>query len=425
MKKLAAGILSACILAGGGLGVANWTGTFAPSETIALPESTVSIISSDEIIVNPDDALGEIDISELPYFQRQESQSDNNPSTTPPTSPQNPGSSSSTTVKDDEDESAQVPLPTTRTVAAGTVAGNQDTYLPPLETPQEAPQGPQSGYVVTGDIEDTIQALQLTEHGRGLFLGAAPEYMPTREAMQSVCNIDWTDTYRGCYTGHEHKIVTLATDIETLQSTKHVIMAHELLHAAWRYYSAEKRETLTKEINSFLETLPEDAEVFRRIEVYDPEKSDIPNEYHSFLGTVEIDLSPYLENHYAKYFKNRKNIVVLYREFGQLVQSYLDNIESLNYQAAYDAYTSERDAYTIEREVLKADADYFNANHSTYDRETYERERAALVARVEVSDAWQARLGKQYDDLELLWAQYNLIYDEYRALLEDYNSVYR
>lgn len=303
----------------------------------------------------------------------------------------------------------------------------QDASLPLWEDPKEAPQGGQDGYKITPEIEDTIQALQLTDYGRGLFLGASPEYVSSREAMQEICEIEGEmgDRYRGCYTGYEHRIVTLATDIEVLQSVKNVIMAHELLHAAWRYYSEEKREELTTEIDTFLETLPEDAEVFDRISTYDTEeKSDIPNEYHSFLATVEMDLSPYLEDHYSTYFKNRKNVVTLYRAFDKLAKSYLDDIEALDYQGAYDAYMAERDAYRSEREILNEDIRYFNANNSTYSREKAKEEEAALVARVEEIDARKARLGEQYDILKDLLEEHNLLVTEHAALIKKYNSVY-
>lgn len=307
--------------------------------------------------------------------------------------------------------------------AKGNYAGNPDTYKPPPAANQTAPLSPPSGYKASTEILATIEDLGLTSYGAKLFIGASPEYVD-KVKLRSTCNIDWTNTYRGCYMGTPHRILTIGTNIASLESVKNVIMAHEMLHAAWRYYPKSKRDELTKEMAAFVKTLPADSEVNRRIAIYDKEKADIPNEYHSFLGTVEMTLSPYLEKHYATYFKDRKAIVNMYNEFDNQIASFEAQKDSLQYVQKAQVYVTDVTAYNASNQKLLDDVAYFNANATSYTREKYETDRAALVQRLDLGKAEFSRLEGLKAELDYLKTEYNRINDEHRKFYDDYASVY-
>lgn len=115
----------------------------------------------------------------------------------------------------------------------------------------------------------------------------------------------------GCYYYLLDRVTgTIRTEeILAIGSSQDVLtFGHELLHAAYVTFSQQTLEKLHEELDKVYSAnksqLDKSLQPYKRIS-----KSEKLNELHSFIGTEVDELTPYLEEHYAQYFKNRSKLV--------------------------------------------------------------------------------------------------------------------
>lgn len=157
------------------------------------------------------------------------------------------------------------------------------------------------------EVQAVRDNLELTAEGDLLYRASQPEILAA-EAFNSACHKVSKELtiVLGCYT--QQRFYVYDVDDSRLDGIKEVTAAHELLHAAYERLSEKERSTLglllektAAAINDerFQETLA----IYQRAE-----PAHIRNELHSILGTEIAVLPKELEDHYARYFKNRHKI---------------------------------------------------------------------------------------------------------------------
>jgi hypothetical protein len=87
-----------------------------------------------------------------------------------------------------------------------------------------------------------------------------------------------------------------------------VAIAHELLHAAYERMTVPDRAKINEMVEKQL-AKTNDPDLTARLKVYEQtEPGNQDNELHSIFGSEYQNLSPELENYYAKYFNKRAMI---------------------------------------------------------------------------------------------------------------------
>ncbi len=151
--------------------------------------------------------------------------------------------------------------------------------------------------------------LNLTSRGMRIFNASHPS-LEDSEKFNQVCNSHNADiSLLGCYT--EGKIYVYEIKEEQLRAANKVTMAHEFLHAVWERLPGWERSKVERWLG---EVYNERREWFdEELETYD--ETDRLEEVYARAGTKLETLPEDLEQHYAKYFRERGQIVAYYQEY--------------------------------------------------------------------------------------------------------------
>jgi hypothetical protein len=266
------------------------------------------------------------------------------------------------------------------------------------------------------DVAAIAALTGMSEEGELIYRASTPEIEDDDDFNQH-CAIEG-GAVLGCY--YEGNVYVYAVTDERLAGTVEVTAAHEMLHAAYERLSPDERERVDALVDDAIATIPDDDPIFDDLELYAPAQH--ADEWHSRLGTEFAELSPALEEHYARYFDDRPKVVelhvqatALFNELRAQIEALVEEIDALDpvldariakYEAAIDAYN--------------ADVDSFNAraaNGSFSSQQQFDQERAVLVARGAALDAEGDALDAEID-------RYNGLVEQLTALDADYAELY-
>lgn len=222
--------------------------------------------------------------------------------------------------------------------------------------------------------------LDLTDDGRRIFRATQP-LVESSDDFNEHCNShDAEVSLLGCYT--DGKIYIYEIQMSQLESANKVTAAHELLHAAWERMGKRERN----QVSEWLQQLYQDRREWfdSELEVYD--EADKIEEMYTRAGTKLADLPEELEAHYAKYFRNRAQIVQFYQDYEapflalQLEMDELaDKIDTIGQRIE-----TERELYLQDLADLDVRIDQFNqcaATANCFSTEAeFTRRRSALLA---------------------------------------------
>jgi hypothetical protein len=165
----------------------------------------------------------------------------------------------------------------------------------------------------------------MSDTGKKLFYVGTPE-ITTGENFNSKCREREETKVLGCivasqtaglslFNGNSYEIYILDVKEPSLKGIQEVTSAHEMLHAAYDRLSNAERQKLDAEIQRVYQNTSNE-NLRNTVEAYaEQDSSIVNNELHSLLGTEIANLSPELEEHYAKYFSDRSKVVKLYQEY--------------------------------------------------------------------------------------------------------------
>ncbi len=142
----------------------------------------------------------------------------------------------------------------------------------------------------------------MNDTGKRLFLRLSPS-LADQDSIKQLCG----DKKLGCTVGRN--IYILKNTNETEFNTTIVTAAHEMLHVAYSRLSSTEKDRLASLIDAELQRT--DANKIKdKLSGYPAE--DYYNEAHSYIGSELSNISPDLEQYYAKYFYNRSKSTQAY-----------------------------------------------------------------------------------------------------------------
>jgi chromosome segregation ATPase len=254
-------------------------------------------------------------------------------------------------------------------------------------------------YEPPAEIVELANRAQLNEISRRTFYLADPKIDDKLE-FNTHCPIGEESLVLGCFTG---KIYILRVERKELQKVMEVTAAHEMLHAVYYRFSASEKDTLNHQLDSFFATIDDKKlrDLIAQYEKNDP--SSRHDEMHAIFATQIEKLSPELESHYKKYFKNRAAVVTAYKDYEAVFENYQKRIKQL-----------EVDINSVRNQLSELEADLAakRAEIETVNRQL-ERHR-----KNNDFDAYNALVPKQ----NRLVREYNGMVSTYRDLVTLYNA---
>ena len=175
---------------------------------------------------------------------------------------------------------------------------------------------------VPEEIKEMADRLGLTAEAKRILYRYRPEIFASASDEGYLCarDVELADNLliSGCFAVEEEKIFLL--EGPGIEST----LIHEFLHAVYQENYRLDRERLT-DINRLLEGvyteneewLEEIISIYEDLHSHNDGEFDALsryNELHSWVGVAVEDLPEELEEHYARYFKDRRLVIDAYRE---------------------------------------------------------------------------------------------------------------
>ena len=202
--------------------------------------------------------------------------------------------------------------------------------------------------------------LKLTKQGSDILYASQPKLEDGQAFNNSCQSAERTAAILGCY--YMRRVYVYDVTNNELAEAEEVTTAHEMLHAAYERLNAFDRNRIDELIDAEYNRLQGDSKVQQLMEYYKKaEPSALTNELHSILGTVVADLSPELEDYYARYFTDRQHVVdvnnsyyAVFAEVEAEAKELTAKIDALdkqvkadknNYQAAVDQLKLDIQAY--------------------------------------------------------------------------------
>lgn len=163
-------------------------------------------------------------------------------------------------------------------------------------------------FTPSSEISAIHDNLKLTKQGSDILYASQPR-LEDGQAFNSSCqSAERTAAILGCY--YMRRVYVYDVTNDELAEAEEVTTAHEMLHAAYERLHVFDRERIDKLIDAEYRRLQGDDKIQQLMEYYKKaEPSALTNELHSILGTVIADLSPELEDYYARYFTDRQHVV--------------------------------------------------------------------------------------------------------------------
>lgn len=173
-------------------------------------------------------------------------------------------------------------------------------------------------YRATPEVAAITDPLGLTKEGKRLVARSNPDILH-KKAFNEACQTQAEELELGCY--YRNRVYVLFIESPELAPEMHAVMAHELLHVAWARLSRKEREVLGVELNRIYATMGQDAGLASRMAAYrKSQPGQETNELHSILGTEYRSLSPLLERHYSRYFRDRGAVVAQHEKFERVFE---------------------------------------------------------------------------------------------------------
>ena len=267
-------------------------------------------------------------------------------------------------------------------------------------------------YKPDSEILKTENKIKPTTNAKTIFYASNPKVEDSEEFNKNCKNREEDSAILGCYKSGEIHLYDVKNS--KLDGIKEVTAAHELLHAIWERMNLSERDKIGKLLDAEYERV-KDADFEKLMQSYDrTEPGERINELHSLIGTEQLEISKELEEHYAKFFKNR-------REIAQIYQSYNKNFKDLKNRS--EALTAELEKmkpeieqstkkYSEDSKELEGDIAEFNNDAKTGKYETqaeFNADRAKLLQRIR--------------NLETSRLKINNLVNSYNSKINEFNEV--
>lgn len=169
-------------------------------------------------------------------------------------------------------------------------------------------------YQPSARMAEIKQNIRLTPSGDFLFQASQPE-INTASEFNVNCeqNKETNNPIVGCY--YKDRIYVFDVNNHELSGIEETTAAHELLHAVYKRLPDLDRQKIDSELESVYQRV-KTPDLIKRMAYYEKtEPGERKNELHAILGTEFSELSPLLEDHYARYFVSRSDVVKYYENY--------------------------------------------------------------------------------------------------------------
>lgn len=268
----------------------------------------------------------------------------------------------------------------------------------------------------TPTLEEYATLAGLSAEGRFVFYASRPEIVAP-ERFDLFCSFDETGLgVLGCFTLADGRIFLYDVTNPELADYEIVVAAHEMLHAAWDRLSAIEQEALAALLEADFTGLGPEHELVERIAAYEElnPTSRIP-ELYAILGTEIVELSPALEEHYARYFDDRSLTTALYAQVAAVFDNLEERLTQLSDEldARYADIEADQATYAASAAGLERDITTFNERAGRpggyTSQSEFESDRRSLLDRQSALDAERKAI--------------NTAVDEYNALLQELEEL--
>lgn len=183
------------------------------------------------------------------------------------------------------------------------------------------------------EASTVAERLSLTPEGERLYRASRAEVQTANDFNRSCSGVHRELTIvLGCYT--QQRIYVFQVTDERLEGAVEVTAAHELLHAAYERLSGGERERLDGLLSEAAKQVTA-GRLADTIALYSGTVPDhLANELHSLLGTEKAELSEELEAHYARYFRDRQEIVAFAQQYSAVFAQLEQEIKAYDAQLA-------------------------------------------------------------------------------------------
>lgn len=271
------------------------------------------------------------------------------------------------------------------------------------------------GYTPPAEIAKFATDDTMNDKTRRLYYANHPE-LEGREEFSTDCRSAEKTIVLGCYIPGRGIFLFKITD-PRLDGVMQVTAAHETLHAAYDRLSGSEKAKVVKMIDDFRPKIT-NTRILDTLENYKKSGADINNELHSILGTEVRDLTPELEEYYAKYFSNRKAVVGFSEKYEQVFSERKQKI------AQYDARLEDlkNQINSLEAE-LKADENYLTMERNRLESLLANGERESYNAGVRGFNASINAYNRKVGLIRSLIEQFNTIVAERNAIATEENEL--
>jgi hypothetical protein len=247
-----------------------------------------------------------------------------------------------------------------------------------------------SNYQAPPEVSELATQANMTDEGRRAFYLNTPTVEVQKDGLNLCASHDNKNTIvLGCYVSGKGIYIQKVTD-QRLAGTMQVTAAHEMLHAIYHnHLSFQERSEIDQELKRVFANL-NNPRLKSLIQIYrDRSPGQVSSELHSFLGTEVAQLSPKLEQHYAKYLSNRSTLVALAQKNEllfvgiedkaggikkqiQVLKAQIDNREKTisdllsAMRSSSVVSVDQQRLYNSHVEVIKQETDYYNQLVDTY-----------------------------------------------------------
>lgn len=282
-------------------------------------------------------------------------------------------------------------------------------------------------YHPTAEVTAVAQRTAFTDSGLFTFYAVRPEIETGQQFNTNCGHKEQGTAILGCYV-NDHIYLYNVTD-SRLNGIKEVTAAHEMLHAVYQRMSEDERTQVNALVESEYKKLSNDPAYTERMAFYArTEPGERDNELHSIIGTEVANISPELEQHYAKYFNNRQQVVQLFNSYNSVFLALDKQAKTLS--AQLDALSKKIDSdsvqYNADVKNLNQDISDFNQRAATgqFSSESdFSAQRQALQRRVDGVNSMRTLINNEIDRYETLRKQYNETVTESNNLYQSIDST--
>lgn len=266
------------------------------------------------------------------------------------------------------------------------------------------------GYEPAAKVAGIRDELALTDVGQRIFQASRPA-LEESEAFNEHCDSHSLEiALLGCYT--DGRIYVYEITNSELTDANKVTMAHELLHAAWLRMDTGERQKVTELMGQVAEANTTEWEE-EELGAYAKEDAAVlTEEKYTRIGTKVRELPEELEQHYAKYFRDRSKIVEFYENYQAPLTKLKTATEQLGTEIVAEraAIVTDREKYEAELEALNQAIRKFNNCADTmgcFTSDTvFQAEKNALTARQASLDNERESLNNRIDQANAKLVEY-------------------